>query len=138
MARLTRGQRNCNPCNIRKGEHWQGLREQQTDRLFCQFIDNAHGYRAFFKLIQTYRLKYQLRTVAQIIARYAPSNENATDLYIKQVCDYMHLRKDELLNYNSKYTMIAFAKIVSFIECNYNFPIRDIEQGYNLYMHNHY
>lgn len=76
-----RGIRNCNPCNIRRGSNWQGLRPVQTDSQFCQFESMQMGARAALKLILNYvtgwngkRPKYN--TVRKIIYRWAPTNEN--------------------------------------------------------------
>ena len=45
-----RGIRNNNPLNIvQTKDKWQGLREKQYDKRFCEFIDMAHGYRAAFQ-----------------------------------------------------------------------------------------
>lgn len=82
-----RGYRNCNPGNIRRsGQKWQGLRPRQTDPAFFQFTDHKWGLRAAAKLLLTYRRKYGLRSVRQIIGRWAPPNENKTDAYVAAVC----------------------------------------------------
>jgi len=49
MFEKSRGFRNKNPGNIRKGIDWQGMRPNQTDSAFVQFIDPVYGIRAMNK-----------------------------------------------------------------------------------------
>ena len=81
-----RGIRNNNPLNIRRGNSkWQGMKPRQTDRDFCQFATIDYGYRAAFKLMQTYYEKYGVRSVADLIGRWAPPSENRTREYVANV-----------------------------------------------------
>ena len=88
-SNLPRGYRNNNPLNIRisKANQWQGEVANNTDGVFEQFVSMEYGYRAALKLIQNYINNYGLRTVADIIARWAPNNENNTQGYISRVCN---------------------------------------------------
>src|SRR5574344_1223737 len=82
----TRGIRNNNPANIRRGCKWQGLAKTQTDREFCQFVTMTWGVRALLVTLRTYVVKHHLRTVREIITRWAPpSDGNNTEAYIKFV-----------------------------------------------------
>ena len=85
---MSRGIRNCNPLNIRRvaGTAWKGQRAKQTDREFVQFESLEWGIRAAFCLLRTYERKYHLNSIADIITRWAPPNENQTDQYISSVC----------------------------------------------------
>ena len=74
---MTRGIRNNNPLNIRhSADRWQGASEEQTDKNFVQFKSMAYGYRAAWRILQTYyeRFAHQSRgfTVRNIISRWAP------------------------------------------------------------------
>lgn len=85
-----RGIRNNNPLNIRRSaDRWQGAATTQTDKNFVQFESMAYGYRAAWRLMQTYyrRLRRQKKrfTVENIIARWAPPNENDTMAYTRTV-----------------------------------------------------
>lgn len=85
-----RGIRNNNPLNIRRSaDRWQGAATTQTDKSFVQFETMAYGYRAAWRLMQTYyrRLRRQKKrfTVENIIARWAPPNENDTTAYTRTV-----------------------------------------------------
>lgn len=82
----TRGLRNNNPLNIRRGEQWKGLAKKQTDAAFCQFETMAYGWRAaFWLLTRTYYHKYRLYTIRSIVERWAPPKENNTEAYVAHV-----------------------------------------------------
>ena len=86
----SRGWRNNNPLNIRRGEQWQGLAANQNDPCFCKFINQAWGYRAGMKVLKSYYRLFMQRgmkfNVENIIKRWAPANENDTEVYILGVC----------------------------------------------------
>lgn len=82
----TRGIRNNNPANIRRGCTWKGLAEKQTDREFCQFVTMTWGVRALLVTLRTYVVRHHLHTVREIITRWAPpSDGNNTEKYIEFV-----------------------------------------------------
>ena len=82
----TRGIRNNNPANIRRGCSWKGLAKTQTDKEFCQFTTMTWGVRALLVTLRTYVVKYRLHTVREIITRWAPpSDGNNTEKYIEYV-----------------------------------------------------
>ena len=85
-AKLPRGSRNNNPCNIRIGTiKYNGEVVPSQDRAFKQFESMAFGYRAVFVLLHTYQKRYGLNTIERMIARYAPPIENDTGGYVKTV-----------------------------------------------------
>lgn len=52
---MTRGIRNNNPLNIRHSkDQWQGVVATQTDQSFVQFESMAYGYRAVWKILESY------------------------------------------------------------------------------------
>ena len=84
----TRGIRNNNPANIRRGAHWIGLVAQPTDKEFCCFISMVWGVRALLVTLRTYVVKRNVRTIPQIIERWAPPQDgNNTKRYIQFVED---------------------------------------------------
>ena len=124
---IPRGIRNCNPLNIRRSkDQWKGLVEQeqsqtclnsaeregfrpkvngllpeQNDKSFYQFKAMEWGYRAAFRLLRTYRVKYNRYSVRTIIERWAPPNENQTRAYIGFVCEEMGVPPNFILNVGS-------------------------------------
>ena len=99
---MTRGQRNNNPLNIRRSaDHWQGARVEQTDRSFVQFESMAYGYRAAWKVLESYwnhfRQKRIIFNVENIIYRWAPPTENDTKSYIHSILRMTSLGGNENL-----------------------------------------
>ena len=107
-----RGLRNKNPGNIRKGDKWEGLAKEQTDPSFARFTDMHYGCRALIKTLRTYVEKHKLRTVREIISRWAPPSENDTESYIRSVSWYLSVEPDERLDFKFHpflYTRLAMA-----------------------------
>lgn len=86
-----RGFRNNNPLNIRKGSKWKGLSPVQGDKSFCVFTSMRYGIRAAIYLLLKYYNKYNLRTLYEIISRWAPNCENDTWNYCKLVALELHI-----------------------------------------------
>ena len=87
---MKRGLRNNNPLNIRhSADRWQGARAEQTDKSFVQFESMAYGYRAAWKVLESYWKHFhgvgQPYTATTIITRWAPPEENDTRAYIGSV-----------------------------------------------------
>lgn len=84
--RIPRGIRNNNPGNLRRtSDPWQGLSTPQTDREFFAFKTATYGIRALARTLIAYQDEHKLRTIRQIISRWAPANENNTSAYIVAV-----------------------------------------------------
>ncbi|WP_258544423.1 hypothetical protein [Alteromonas lipotrueae] len=92
-----RGIRNNNPLNIRVGNDWQGEVSSSSDSEFEQFNTPEMGIRAAAKLLKNYRDKYQLKTIAQIVTRWAPDTENKTGAYIASIENQTGLGRDVVL-----------------------------------------
>jgi len=60
---------------------------QMAEPRFCVFRSPEWGFRAAFKLLQTYRRSYGLDTPSKIVSRFAPSTENNTFAYSMAVAN---------------------------------------------------
>jgi hypothetical protein len=82
VSRKPRGIRNHNPGNIRGASYtWKG--EVGRDNLgFVQFSTPVWGIRALYRILLTYRNKYGISNVYDIIHRWAPPSENDTMAYV--------------------------------------------------------
>jgi len=89
-----RGIRNYNPGNIDRapGVRWQGQADDQSsDPRFVIFNGPRWGIRALARVLITYQDKRQaadgsrIDSVREIIERWAPTSENNTTAYAKQV-----------------------------------------------------
>ena len=98
---LSRGWRNNNPLNIRKGERWQDMRPSQNDPSFCQFENQAWGYRAGAKVLTSYFRYMTQKGVAfspeNIVRRWAPPKENKTERYIERVTELTGFERQQHL-----------------------------------------
>lgn len=96
-----------NPANIRSGSsRWFGLNVAfPSYKGFCRFLNIEYGVRALICLLRTYYKKYHLQSVFEIVSRYAPSSENDTSAYIKNVCYFMQINDSHAfisLNFSKK------------------------------------
>ena len=140
----SRGIRNNNPLNIRhSADRWEGARIEQTDKSFVQFQTMAYGYRAAWKVLESYwkhfKRQRQPFTVAHIIARWAPPSENHTDAYVSTVLKLTSLGGKE--NLPRPFMGIAIDKLVRLfaamttIECGVPYEKVDVQailDGYDL------
>ena len=101
-TKLPRGLRNNNPLNIRhSASRWQGARVEQTDKAFVQFTSMKMGYRAAWRILETYYKHFEVQhkpfTPRNIIYRWAPPNENDSEAYLRSVCHLTNLAGNEAL-----------------------------------------
>lgn len=87
--KLTRGERNNNPGNIKEFDRaniqWVGERATDDDPVFEEFRTPFHGIRALARVLMNYQRIHKLRTIRGIIKRWAPAEENNTDAYVRSV-----------------------------------------------------
>ena len=127
-----RGIRNNNPLNIRIGCKWIGEVDNPTDTQFEQFKMMKYGVRAAFLLIRRYINHYKLKTIPQIISRWAPNNENDTDTYAKCVCKLSGISETEELDWENQAQMINLFDAMCFVENGQHIDDLDIIQGIGL------
>jgi len=88
--KVARGIRNNNPGNIRIGINWLGRVVPGKDVSFVEFKTMPLGVRALYiDLINKH--KSGLRTVQDIIYKYAPPSENLTGAYVAAVAQDMKI-----------------------------------------------
>lgn len=76
-----------NPGNIEfnAANNWLGEVRPSSNKRYTQFSHPVYGIRALARTLNTYGEKYGLRTVRQVIERWAPEEENDTEAYIADV-----------------------------------------------------
>lgn len=116
---LPRGIRNNNPLNIRRGNNkWLGKLPNPTDPEFEQFESVEYGIRAALVCIRTYLgKKYRLRTIEQVISRWAPSTENNTSAYVHYVCTQMQLPSNYALDFSNRNVILMLVEAMAQYEC---------------------
>ena len=108
----TRGLRNNNPGNIRGAdETWQGQTGVDYGGM-CVFESAHYGLRALAKILLVYHNRYGLSTVAGIISRWAPPNENNTVAYIADVCKDTSFDKDAWLRLGDASVLGALVRAI--------------------------
>lgn len=132
---MSRGLRNNNPGNIRRSTtRYQGEIEHGDDPDFKQFESIEYGYRAMFRLLYVYQTKYGLNTVRGIISRYAPSNENDTQNYIRAVSKWSAIEPDAHLTATNRDIMIPLVAAMSRMENGVPANMPDVEKGWDLFI----
>lgn len=131
---MARGLRNNNPGNIRhSSENWQG--EIPTmDKSFKAFKTMAYGYRAMFVLINNYQKKYGLKTITEIINRWAPPNENDTTNYCKCVSEWSGVPATSKITTTNREVIVPIVAAMSRMENGTPAVMRDVEAGYKLFI----
>lgn len=110
---MSRGITNNNPLNIRLSpDHFHGEIIPSHDKSFKQFTSALFGIRAGAKILCNYYKLHQLSTIAQIVSRFAPTNENDTTNYIADVCKHMDVQPDDELDVPEPETLAALVKAI--------------------------
>lgn len=132
--RQSRGLRNCNPGNIRRGgDEWKGLRSKQTDPEFYQFTAPKWGYRALIRTLQNYRRRHGCTDIASFIRRWAPPTDgNNTRAYIRRVCTDLQVPGTYIPDVEDRETMCALAAAISYVENGVPARMEDVERGWEL------
>ena len=116
-----RGIRSCNPFNLRElpGDrtHWEGERTTDDDPAFEEFDSLLMGLRAGIRTLLTYQRKHKLRSVRQMINRFAPPNENDTNTYIENVCRHMGVLPDDPIDLNNEHMLLPMVEAIVRQEC---------------------
>jgi hypothetical protein len=92
----SRCRRNLNPGDIEFGKFAQAHGAQASDGRFAIFPSAEAGFGAMRVLFQA--PTYRGLTVAQAIARWAPSNENNTNSYVTNVCAWAGCQPSDVID----------------------------------------
>ena len=143
----SRGIRNNNPLNIRRSkDKWQGQINANVnandnnsslkgDAEFVQFYTMEYGWRAAFVILcRTYYGKYGLKTIRDIVSRWAPAKENNTEAYIRHVSDYTGISPNKVLGspqeHPTQWLLIGYAMAV--VENGKALPAVPMLKGFEL------
>lgn len=128
-----KGYRLNNPGNIRRSSDvFQGEIVPSKDKDFKQFRNMAYGYRAMFKLLSTYYRAYSLKTIEQLIARWAPRNENNTRAYVSLVSSYTGIAADAPLQFTEE-EMTKIVAAMSRVEDGREADMTEVKDGWRMY-----
>lgn len=108
----------CNILNIRYNplNRWIGLdKKNPSTRGFCNFVDYNSCIRAAFKMfIGSYR-NHGCFSYAQIIMRFAPPTENATESYIDFICDKLRVYDSDVPSNVNDFALLIYH--MQYYEC---------------------
>lgn len=111
MMRYPRGVGANNPGNIRaSASQWQG--EVPSNGPFEKFESPLMGIRATMRLLLNYQRRYKLKTIRQLITRWAPPNENETRHYVAHVAQVAGFEADTPVDLTDPETLIEIAQAV--------------------------
>ena len=101
---IPRGLRLNNAGNIRHGDtRWVGMAKEQPDAEFVAFTKPVYGIRALARTLVNYGRLHNLKSVREIIGRWAPSEDsNDTESYISDVAERMGVDPDDALDLESQ------------------------------------
>lgn len=133
----SRGVRNNNPLNIRKGNNWLGERPVQSDPAFEEFESMQMGIRAALKLMRNQITGFNGRrpkfnTIRKLIAVWAPPTENSTDKYVSFVCQKTGYSPVEIIDPYSCRQMCRIAQAMAQVECGEVIPYDIFVSAYSL------
>ncbi len=130
----SRGVRNNNPGNIRKGvSRFRGEVFPSRDLEFKEFTTPAWGYRAIFLLVKNYNTLYGINTIEGIIKRWAPPCENDTRRYIDVVAQRLNVKPSAHIDWYDSDSMIRLAWSISKIENGVTPSLKEINEGWELF-----
>ena len=128
-----RGLRNNNAGNIRHGDDWIGMSVLQLDPSFVTFKNEKFGIRAMTRILNNYRDKYGLVTVADIISRWAPAVENDTNSYIFQVSKKLNVSPYTMIDTRNSETMQTLIESIIYHENGTQpYSVEVIQEGMSL------
>ena len=84
---------------------WIGLSPIQNGGRWAVFLTPAYCYRAGAKILEHYETE-GVNTVAEILSKFAPGNENPTAAYIKNVCEWTGFKPDTVITADKFFAML--------------------------------
>lgn len=130
---MSRGYRNFNPGNIRLSRVKYKGEKPSADAQFKQFESMAWGFRAIFILLDTYRVKYGLNTLQEMINRYAPPTENNTTEYVNFVSRRSKVADISRVDTLSERQMVPIVTAIAAMENGSEPDANDVMAGWELY-----
>lgn len=108
-----------NPLNIRlTSDRWRGQLVPAEGDAFARFESPEYGIRAAGKLIQTYWSKYGIDTIAELVARWAPPEDNnPTSNYVAFVATRAGMDPDD------PYDPFDYAEILPILQAMVRFEL---------------
>ena len=109
------GIRNNNPGNLRGNDLWLG-RSGVDEQGFVQFKTPQAGIRALAINLKNQQKKYGINTIEVLVSKYAPSNENDTQGYIRFVSQQTGIQPNQKINLSKPDVLYKLSKAIMAME----------------------
>jgi len=123
----TRGIRNNNPSNIKRGANWVGLDTMHTDSTYCQFVSMEYGVRALIKVMLNYDAK-GINTPKTIIERFASGRAS----YISYISIQTNTGIAEPFDYSNTDKFYLLCKAICNFESGYYLDRQTFNNAYSM------
>jgi len=136
MAKVStpRGVRNNNPLNIRKSNDvFTGEICDIYEKEFKVFKSALYGFRAAFRILQTYILYKGCNTPTKIVGRWCP--DGTAKRYCEFVCSKCGFPADKALSFSDKISLVALVQAMAQYETGHVYGIDLISKAYDLCVH---
>ncbi|WP_159657164.1 structural protein [Vibrio atypicus] len=127
-----RGVRANNPLNIESNvnNNWLGKVTPSVDKRFETFQAPEYGFRAGAKLLRdTYQGRYGLESIRELIHKFAPSHENASDHYAEFVAKRVGISPDAPIDLRSDNTLARLIHSMSIMEVGRHYSLEQAQKG---------
>ena len=125
---LPRGVRNNNPVNIEfsPANNWEGQRG--SDGRFVIFSNPAYGFRAGARVLRSYH-RQGYRTLSQMINRFAPSHENDTSNYVRNVSKWSGIGENQTVDVTNSEQLATLLHSMSRMEVGPFYTLKMARKG---------
>lgn len=117
------------------GVTWQGQADVQLDPRFVTFKTPQYGFRALARTLLTYQNAHGLKTINQLISRFAPpSDDNPTATYAKLVADECGVGVNDVVMIDQVDIMLPMCRAIAREESGVQAPWPDSVIAEGLHM----
>jgi hypothetical protein len=115
---------------------WLGKVTPSADGQFEQFKSVEYGIRAAFIILRTYIRRHGVKTITQLIERFAPATENNVTAYVNRVCDLSKTSLNEPLRFERRLQMCTILWAMHVVECGKSYyPLPSFINVYDKYFY---
>ena len=84
--------------------------------------------------MNNYQRNYGLDTIRKMIGRWAPSEENHTDAYVRTVAERSGVPADSRITTTNRDVMVPIVAAMSFVENGIEAKMLDVQAGWELFV----
>lgn len=133
---MTRGYRLHNPLYIKLNtcKPYKGEVRPSEDVRYAQFKCVEYGYRAVFKMLNTWQQNLGFTRLIEFIEQWCPASEYDTRWVIDQVCMRSHLADVSTIDTKNKLQMCKIVAAMSYVKNSIEPNEEDIKKGWRLFV----